>query len=141
LVDTLIKELVTICLLDDDPSVLKATGRLLCSAGWTVESFTDPNAFLDYVGGHQPPVVVIDILMPMMNGLEVQARLREVSQSTRVIVLTSKDDPSVRAQALRAGASGFFLKPVDDDDFLAGLESAVAEANSTGTQRYSNDRA
>ena len=82
----------TVCLLDDDPSVVKATSRLLSSAGWKVDSFTDPFEFLRHAESCQPRVVVLDILMPAMNGLEVQTRLRSVSPSTRVIVLTAKDD-------------------------------------------------
>ena len=68
----------TVYLLDDDSSVLKSTGRLLDSAGWKVEVFTDPIAFLDRAATHCPDVAVIDILMPVMNGLEVQTRLRRV---------------------------------------------------------------
>jgi two-component system response regulator HydG len=85
----------------------------------------DPVEFLRHAETSQPRLVVIDILMPIMNGLEVQSRLRTVSPSTRVIVLTSKDDPAVRFKAMAAGASDFFLKPVDDDEFLAGIESAL----------------
>jgi FixJ family two-component response regulator len=121
------KETLTVCLLDDDPSVLKATGRLLTSAGWNVESFINPIAFLRYCEIHRPPVVVLDIRMPIMNGLEVQTRLRKVSPWTRVVVLTSKDDPLVRSEAMDGGASAFFLKPVGDEEFLAGVESAVSE--------------
>ena len=117
---------ITVCLVDDDPSVLKATGRLLSSAGWQVEAFSDPHEFLRYAEVNHPKVVVLDILMPIMNGLEVQSRLRELSPSSRVVVLTSKDDPSVRSKAMDTGASAFFLKPVDDDAFLAGIESAFS---------------
>jgi FixJ family two-component response regulator len=116
----------TVNLLDDDPSVVKATGRLLSSAGWKVESFTDPFEFLRHAETCQPRVVVLDILMPAMNGLEVQKRLRSISPSSRVVVLTSKDDASVRAEALNYGAAAFFIKPVDDDEFLAGIESAFS---------------
>lgn len=119
-----------VCLLDDDPSVLKATGRLLLSAGWDVETFSDPFSFLGYAQSAPPKVAIIDILMPIMNGLEVQKRLRDLSPSTRVIVLTSKDDASVRNQAIEAGASAFFLKPVDDCEFLAGVESAASNGHS-----------
>jgi FixJ family two-component response regulator len=112
-------------LLDDDASALKATSRLLESEGWDVESFTDPFAFLEHARAHQPRVAVIDILMPAMNGLEVQTRLRSEAPSTRVVILTSKDDPSVRAQALRAGASAFFLKVADGHEFLAGIRNAA----------------
>jgi FixJ family two-component response regulator len=121
------EETFTVCLLDDDPSVLKATGRLLFSAGWNVESFTDPHAFLGYAQIHRPALAVIDIRMPIMNGFEVQQRLRGVSPSTRVIILTSKDDSATRTKAMSGGAAGFFLKAVDDEEFLAGIEAALVQ--------------
>ena len=75
----------TVYLLDDDSSILKSTGRLLDSAGWNVEVFTDPIAFLERAAMHCPDVAVIDILMPDMNGLEVQTRLKRLSPWTRVL--------------------------------------------------------
>ena len=119
------KETAAVYLLDDDTSILKATRRLLDSAGWKVEAFTDPIAFLEHAAAHCPDVAVIDILMPQMSGLEVQTRLRRVSPSTRVIVLTAKDDPSVRRMAINAGASAFFIKGVESGDFLAGVKAAA----------------
>ena len=115
-----------VCLLDDDPSVLKATGRLLASAGWLVEAFTDPDDFLHHAETYRPRVAVIDMWMPRMHGLEVQRRLSEVSPSTRVIVLTANDDRAVRWNALAAGAVAFFIKPERGDEFLAGVRSAFA---------------
>ena len=112
-------------LLDDDPSILKATRRLLDSVGWKVEAFSDPNAFLEHAAIHCPELAVIDIVMPDMNGLEVQTRLGRVSPSTRVIVLTAKDDPSVRRMAMNSGASAFFVKGVESDEFLAGVKAAA----------------
>ena len=69
------KETSAVYLLDDDTSVLKATSRLLDSVGWKVEAFTDPIEFLERAATYCPELVVIDILMPEMNGLEVQTRL------------------------------------------------------------------
>src|SRR5437763_16479181 len=115
----------TVCLLDDDPSILEATRRLLDSVGWKVEAFSDPMAFLEHAAIHSPDLAVIDIVMPDMNGLEVQTQLRRVSPSTRVIVLTAKDDPSVRRMAMNAGASAFFIKGVESCDFLAGVKAAA----------------
>ena len=129
--DSADKSGLSVCLLDDDPSVLKSTGRLLSSAGWKVEAFTNPKEFLCYAQTHHPKVVVLDIRMPIMNGLEVQTKLRQISPATRVVVLTSKDDPSVRSQAIEGGASAFFLKPVCDERFLAEIESAVASEKVT----------
>src|SRR5215831_21333811 len=100
---TLNKETVAVFLLDDDRSVLKATSRLLDSVGWQVNAFTNPNTFLEHAAAQCPDLAIIDILMPEMSGLEVQTRLRQVSPSTRVIVLTAKDDPSVRRLAMNRG--------------------------------------
>ena len=119
----------TVYLLDDDCSILKSTGRLLDSAGWKVEVFTDPIAFLDQAAMHCPDVAVIDMLMPQMSGLEVQTRLRHVSPSTRVIVLTAKDDPSIRQKAMNRGASAFFIKGIQSSEFLAGVKAAADSSN------------
>ena len=119
------KETLAVYLLDDDTSILKATRRLLNSAGWEVEAFTDPIAFLEHAAMHCPSVAVIDIRMPDMNGLEVQMRLRRVAPSTRIIVLTGKDDPAVRTTAMNAGAFSFFIKGVDNKEFLAGIKAAA----------------
>src|SRR5436190_14259042 len=123
------QETVAVYLLDDDTSILKATRRLLDSAGWKVEAFTDPIRFLEHAAMHCPDLAVIDILMPEMNGLEVQARLRRVSPSTRVIVLTAKDDPSVRWMVMNRGASAFFIKGVDSSELLAGVKAAADSEN------------
>ena len=98
---------------------------MLSSAGLKAEPFSDPNKFLDYERIHRSPVAVIDIWMPMMNGLEVQSQLRDISPSTRVIILTAHDDPSLRATALKAGASAFLTKPFDDEEFLATVRRAL----------------
>jgi two-component system response regulator HydG len=116
----------TVCLLDDDPAVLKGMTRLLSSADWNVKQFSDPEAFLVYARTHRPPIAVIDIWMPAMNGLEVQSRLRGISPSTRVIIFTGKDDPLVRSTALNAGASAFFTKPFDDEEFLTAVRLALS---------------
>ena len=123
------KETSPVYLLDDDPSILKATRRLLDSVGWKVEAFSDPIAFLEHAAIHCPELAVIDMVMPDMNGLEVQTRLRRLSPSTRVIVLTAKDDPSVRRIAMNAGASAFFIKGVESGEFLAGLKAAADSVN------------
>ena len=123
------KETLAVYLLDDDFSVLKATRRLIDSAGWNVEAFTDPIAFLEHAAMHFPSIAVIDIRMPDMNGLEVQTRLRRVAPSTRVIVLTSKDDPAIRTTAMNAGAYAFFIKGVDNAEFLARIKAAADSRN------------
>jgi two-component system response regulator EvgA len=90
-----------------------------------VEPFNDPITFLEYATIRHPRLAVIDIVMPAMNGLEVQTRLRSASPSTRVIILTSRDDPSVRSRAMKSGAAAFFLKSAGNKELLAGIASAM----------------
>ena len=114
-----------VCLLDDDPSVLKGLGRLFASADLNAQKFSDPEEFLRYVQTHRPAVVLIDVHMPQMSGLEVQSRLSKISPSTRVIIFTGKDDPLVRSTALNAGASAFLTKPFDDEELLTAIRLAL----------------
>src|SRR5687768_5406949 len=108
-----------VCLVDDDPSVLKSIGRLLASDGFSVRAFHTPGEFLVHAENHRVPVVVLDILMGEMNGLEVQARLRIVSPQTRVIIITGCEDSTARPKAVQLGVIGFFIKPFDSDQFLS----------------------
>ena len=96
------------------------------SAGWRPEPFSEPDAFLNYVKVHRPAVAVIDVWMPLMNGLEVQSRVRELSPSTGVIMVTGKDDPLVRSTSLKAGASAFFIKPFEDEEFLTAVRLTLS---------------
>jgi len=117
-----------VCLLDDDPSVLKGLGRLFSSAGLDAKTFDDPREFLRYAQTHRPAVALIDVCMPIMSGLEVQSRLGKISPSTRVIIFTGKDDPLVRSTALNAGASAFLTKPFDDEELLTAIRLALTSA-------------
>ena len=117
-----------VCLLDDDPSVLKGLGRLFLSAGLHAETFSDPHNFLEYARIHRPGVALVDVCMPQMSGLEVQSRLHKISPSTRVVIFTAKDDPLVRSTALNAGATAFLTKPFDDEELLTVVRLALAPA-------------
>src|SRR5438067_13275291 len=101
------KETAAVYLLDDDTSILKATRRLLDSAGRQVDAFSDPITFLEHAAAHSPNVAITDVLMPAMNGLEAQTRLRSISPSNRVIVLTAREDTSNRRIATNDCASAF----------------------------------
>ena len=114
-----------IWLLDDDASMLKALGRLLNSAGFAVEKFNRPADFLSMLKQRECRVAVLDVWMPDMNGLEVQACLRRDSPETRIIFITGRNDPSMRQSALDAGAFGFLAKPFEDEVLLQLINKAV----------------
>jgi two-component system response regulator HydG len=116
----------SICVLDDDPSMLKAVERLLKAEGFDVEKFSDPAAFLATIGQAPCGVAILDVWMPDMNGLEVQTRLRRESPETRIIFITGRDDPSIRQTALDAGAFGFLAKPFEDETLVQLIHKAAA---------------
>jgi FixJ family two-component response regulator len=116
----------SVCLLDDDISMLKALDRLLKSDGFNVEKFSEPADFLSAMANSSCRLAILDVWMPDMNGLEVQAALRKDSPQTRIIFISGRDDPSVRQTALEAGAFGFLSKPFDDEVLLQLVRKAVA---------------
>ena len=120
-------EQVSVCLLDDDLSMLKALGRLLTCEGFHVEKFSHPASFLSAVAETPCRVAILDVFMPDMNGLEVQEALRHESPDTRIIFVSGRDDPSVRQAALEAGAFGFLSKPFDDESLVRLIHRAIAD--------------
>jgi FixJ family two-component response regulator len=115
-----------IWILDDDVSMLKALGRLMSSAGLITEKFSNPIAFLARLKNAQCRVAILDVWMPQMNGLEVQARLRRESPETEIIFITGRDDPSVRQNALNAGAFAFLTKPFEDEALVQLVQKAMS---------------
>lgn len=114
-----------ICLVDDDASVRKALVRLLRSAGFEARAFERSAEFLEYAALQPIRLVILDVWMPEMDGLQVQARLREIAPQTRVIIITARDESATRAAALQAGAVAFITKPLCDEAFLGAVHAAL----------------
>ena len=106
--------------------MLKALGRLMNSAGFIVEKFNHPAVFLARLEHARCRVAILDVWMPQMNGLEVQACLRRDSPETRVIFISGRDDPPVRQTALDSGAVAFLAKPFEDDVVVQLVRKAAA---------------
>jgi DNA-binding NtrC family response regulator len=109
----------SICILDDDSSMRRAIKRLLDSDRLMALSFEDAEDLFAHARSHSVSLAVLDVWLPKTNGLEVQARLSGVSPSTKVIVVTARETPKIRAAALAGGAFAFVLEPFDDEAFLS----------------------
>ena len=118
----------SICILDDDASVRNSIEQLLDSDGLKAQSFEDAEVFFAYARSHAVPLALLDVWMPKTSGLEVQARLREVSPDTKVIVMTGRETPAIRTAALEGGAFAFLMKPFDDEAFLSLVGQALRSA-------------
>jgi FixJ family two-component response regulator len=121
--------LKTVCVVDDDTSVLKALGRLLSSAGLCMTGFSDPRLFLEHAKEHKVALALIDVWMPELSGLEVQRLLQTIAPSTPVIIMTARDDPGLDSIAFAQGAVAFFAKPFSDTLFLEAVLRALPEAD------------
>jgi len=117
-----------VCLVDDDASVLRSMQYLLASDGIEVRAFNKPAAFLDHAAFHRVPVVVTDIWMEGVTGLEILARMCAITPRPRVIVITARDDLAARVTAMQIGPVAFFIKPFDDEKFLAAVRQAMDAA-------------
>jgi two-component system, LuxR family, response regulator FixJ len=116
-----------VCLVDDDSSVLRSMEYLLRSDGLKVRAFNKPGEFLAHAAKHPVPVVVTDIWMEGVTGLEILARMCAISPRPRVIVITAREDLAARATAMEIGPVAFFMKPFNDEKFLAAVRDALAQ--------------
>jgi len=99
--------------------------QLLDSDGLKAQSFEDAEVFFAHVRSHGASLALVDVWMPGTSGLQVQARLREVSPDTKVIMMTGREIPGIRVAALQGGAFGFLVKPFDDEAFLCLVRQAL----------------
>lgn len=120
-----------VCLVDDDPMVLRSIGRLLGSGGFDVQPFNRGADFLAYVAAHNVRLVVLDLWMKEMTGLEVFARLCAISPKTNVIVITGHDDRAARLTAMQIGAVAFLIKPFNDEQFIEAVHRALGHPPDT----------
>lgn len=111
---------------DDDLSVLRLFNRLLTAAGWRVETYASGTAFLDTYPTGQCGCVVLDLRMPEMSGLEIQAQLRSRGSSLSVVIVTAFSDVTSREQAMQAGAVAVLEKPVRNQQLLCCIEQMMA---------------
>jgi FixJ family two-component response regulator len=125
-----------VCLVDDDPLVLRSTGLLLASEGFVVRQFNNGEDFIAYVTLHKVPLVVLDIWMENMNGLEVLARLCAISPQTHVVVITGREDSAARITATQIGTVGYLVKPFDDEQFLEVVHTALGHRSGSLPEKF-----
>ena len=113
-----------ILLVDDSALARRAVRQMLESAGYDVAEADDGMIGLERYFLEKPDLVLLDLVMKGMNGLDVLTKLHQLDAAARVIVVSADVQNSSREMAVSSGASGFLNKPVD----RAGLLAAVAKA-------------
>ncbi|MBT1514452.1 response regulator [Bradyrhizobium sp. SRL28] len=121
----MIESQLTVFLVDDDPGVLKALAVLLTESGFDVRAFSTPHEFLSQHDPSVPGCAVLDVAMPGLDGLELQASLATGKLDRPVIFITGVGDVPTSVRAMKAGAIDFLTKPVSDDELLAAIARAT----------------
>lgn len=135
---TTVSKAISVLAIDDEPSILKLMSLELKAQGYDVHTETNPADGLAWAERESPDIVLLDISMPGMNGLEVMGKLRETT-STPIILVTAKDSTGDRIHGLTQGADDYIVKPFSLDELSARIRAVLRRsARSEEAERVVN---
>lgn len=114
--------MASLLVLDDVADAAIMIKRILSRQGHAVEAFTEEQQAIDFVRGHPVDLVILDIKLLKMTGVEVLEEMKKISPGTKAIMLTGYPTLETAKQALELGANAYCVKPIDKDE----LEATVA---------------
>jgi len=121
-------ELTVVAVIDDDPDACLGLKRLLSSIGYTVEAFSSGAAFMRAIGEHKPDCAVLDLHMPEVSGFDVLEQLATRPAGPPAVAITGHDSPETRSRALELGAVAYLCKPIDEDELVAAINTAIGRS-------------
>ena len=122
-----------VLIVDDEPIVRDVLSRYLARGGYEVDTAEDGKAALDAFGANPPDLVLLDIMLPRLDGLSVFARIREHAD-TPVIMLTAKVEETDRVVGLEIGADDYVIKPFSPREVVARVRSVLRRAGTGNGQ-------
>ena len=117
-----------ILLADDDPNIVDSLAPFLERAGFHIMAVSDGQSAFEKTQSHHPDLIILDVLMPRMDGRETLRRLRQAHVWTPTILLTQVGEASERALALEEGADDYLNKPFDPHELLARIRAVLRRA-------------
>jgi two-component system, OmpR family, response regulator MprA len=124
----------TVLVVDDEPSVRDALERALKAQHYVVITAPDGMQALDAIADERPELVLLDVLMPVMDGFETCRRLRELGDRTPVLMLTARDAVGDRVEGLDAGADDYVVKPFALEELLARCRALLRRSGVPGDE-------
>lgn len=118
----------TIYIVDDEPGMRKALSRLLRAEGFDAKAFASPREFLAGYDEETTACLLLDVAMPELDGMEFQHLLAQRGLRIPIIFLTAHGDIPMSVRAVKAGATDFLTKPVNDADLLRAVRTALKTA-------------
>jgi two-component system, OmpR family, response regulator MprA len=120
---------VRIMIADDEAAIRESLERVLQVEGYDTSTVANGLAVLDGVGGDAPDLLILDVMMPRLGGLETCRRLRAAGRDLPVLMLTARDQVSDRVAGLDAGADDYLPKPFDLGELRARLRALLRRAD------------
>jgi two-component system response regulator ResD len=116
----------TVLIVDDEPTIVDVVGRYMERAGYEAQGAGDGIEALRLAALHRPDLVVLDLMLPGMDGIEVMRRLHEApGKRTAVIMLTARGEESDRLIGLRQGADDYVVKPFSPAELVARVDAVL----------------
>jgi DNA-binding response OmpR family regulator len=114
-----------ILIVDDEPSIIQLARMYLEREGFRVESANDGESALESVERHRPSLVVLDVMLPKLDGFEVCRRLRASQPDTAILMLTARDEDIDKILGLELGADDYLTKPFNPRELVARVKSIL----------------
>lgn len=128
-----------VLVVDDEDAIRHSASFMLRHAGYDVDTYAGGVEFLEKLEREFEGCVLLDVRMPEMDGLTVLARIREVSESLPVIILTGHGDVTTAVSAMKIGATDFLEKPFEKATIIGSIEDAFSKADA-GTAHQETQR-
>lgn len=125
-----------VLIIDDERSIGETLGMFLQEKGFEVLTSETGEDGLDLVRKEKPDIVVLDLWLPGMHGMEVLKQVKMLDRNTEVIVITAHHDQGYDAAARALGACGYIRKPIDVSEFEATMERAVRSRNGSQPKEH-----
>jgi DNA-binding response OmpR family regulator len=122
----------SVLVVDDEPTIGEVVSRYLERAGYEARVAEDGLAALDAVAERAPDLIVLDLMLPGLDGLEVMRRVRAEDRSSAIILLTAKGDESDRIVGLRLGADDYVVKPFSPAELVARVDAVLRRVDTVG---------
>jgi len=134
------REMPFVLVVDDEPTIGEVLARYLSRAGYRAEVAHDGLHALAISGRSTPQLVVLDIMLPGIDGLEVMKRLQEeIHPSPAVILLTAKGEESDRIVGLKRGADDYVVKPFSPGELIARVQAVLRRTSAADSTRSATD--
>ena len=130
----------TVFVVDDDISVRESLQALIQTLGWRVQTFSTATEFLESPPPPGPSCLVLDVGLPDLNGLDLQARIAPDRLEMPIIFITGFGDVPMTVRAMKAGAAEFLTKPFGDEELLGAIGAALDRSREAVDEQASRRR-